>query len=80
MGHECRILKKDTGDKESINFIYSGLGNVSKNGREQLKYIAQSLIAMQSGPGFLIPENICREIVQEIDMAKIIVNTEKTDI
>ena len=58
-------LKNDTVDKESINFIYSGLGSISKNGRKHLKNIAQSLIAMQSRTGFPVPENICREIMRD---------------
>jgi len=46
-------------------FIYFGLGSISDRGREYLKNIAQSLIAIQNHPGFPIPDNICKEIIRE---------------
>jgi len=51
-------------DSQNISFIYSGLGSVSDKGREHLKNIARSLIAIQNHPGFPIPDNICKEIIR----------------
>jgi len=51
-------------DSQNTAFIYSGLGSVSDKGRKYLKNIAQSLIAMQNRPGFPVPDNICKEILQ----------------
>jgi hypothetical protein len=51
-------------DRDNLAFIYSGLGNISGKGREQLKNIAQSLIAIQSRQGAPVPDSIGREIMR----------------
>ena len=51
--------------RENPAFIYSGLGSISNKGREYLKNIAQSLIALQNHPGTPLPDSICREIVRD---------------
>jgi len=52
-------------DSPNLDFIYTGLGSISDSGREHLKDLAQSLIAMQNHPGFPIPDHICKEIMQD---------------
>jgi hypothetical protein len=37
--------------RDNLAVIYSGLGSISDRGREYLKNIAQSLIALQNRPG-----------------------------
>ena len=51
-------------DRDNLALIYSGLGNISDKGREQLKNIAQSLIAIQNRPGTPVPDSIGREIMR----------------
>ena len=51
-------------DGQNVAFIYSVLGSVSDRGREHLKNIAQSLIAIQNHPGFPIPDSISNEIIR----------------
>jgi hypothetical protein len=51
-------------DREHSAFIYSGLGSISDKGREYLKNIAQSLVALQNRPGTPLPDSICREIMR----------------
>jgi len=50
---------------ENLALIYSGLNSISDKGRERLKNIAQSLIAIQSRPGTPVPDNIGREIMRD---------------
>jgi len=50
-------------DSENLSLIYSGLNNISDKGREHLKNIAQSLIAIQNRPGTPVPDSIGREII-----------------
>ena len=50
---------------ENLALIYSGLNSISDKGREQLKNIAQSLIAIQSRPGTPVPDSIGREIMRD---------------
>ena len=52
-------------DSDSSFFIYSGLCDISKNGRKYLKTIAKSLISIQNHPGLPIPDRICQKIIQE---------------
>jgi hypothetical protein len=51
-------------DRENTALIYSGLGSISGKGREYLKNVAQSLIALQNRPGSPLPDSISREIVR----------------
>jgi len=51
-------------DRDNLALIYSGLGSISDTGREQLKNIAQSLIAIQNRPGTPVPDSIGREIIR----------------
>jgi len=53
-------------DSQNPDFIYTGLGSISEKGREHLKDLAQSLIAMQNHPGFPIPDHICKEIMRDL--------------
>jgi len=59
---ECSIID------ENLSFIYSGLNSISGKGRERLKNIAQSLIAMQNRLGTPIPDNISHEIMKDSTM------------
>ena len=56
------IMNNFITDKENLKFIYSGLGSISKRGREYLKKIAKSLIAIQNRPGTPVPDKIGQEI------------------
>jgi len=56
---------KTAQETQNLAFIYTGLGSISGNGREHLKNVAQSLLAMQNHPGFPIPDNICKEIISD---------------
>jgi len=58
------IFENTVLERENTAFIYSGLGSISDKGREQLKNIAQSLIALQNRPGSPLPDSICREIIK----------------
>jgi hypothetical protein len=59
------IIPENTAlERENTAFIYSGLGSISDKGREQLKNIARSLIALQNRPGSPLPDSICREIIK----------------
>jgi len=49
--------------RDNLSFIYSGLNSISDKGREQLKNIAQSLVALQNHPGSPLPDSICQEII-----------------
>jgi len=60
-----RVINYHIFDEENISLIYSGLNSISDRGREQLKNIAQSLIAIQNRPGTPVPDSICREIMRE---------------
>jgi len=51
--------------RDNLALIYSGLGSISSKGREQLKNVAQSLIAIQNRPGSPVPDSICREIMRD---------------
>jgi len=59
------ICKNTVYDKENLSLIYSDLNSISEKGREQLKNIAQSLIAIQNRPGTPVPDSICREIMRD---------------
>jgi hypothetical protein len=59
-----RVINYHIFDEENISLIYSGLNSISEKGREQLKNIAQSLIAIQNRPGTPVPDSICREIIK----------------
>jgi len=59
------LSKHFINDRENIAFIYSGLGSISDKGREYLKNIAQSLIALQNRPGSPLPDSIYREIMRD---------------
>jgi hypothetical protein len=59
------LSKHFINDRESTAFIYSGLSSISDRGREQLKNVAQSLIALQNRPGSPLPDSICREIMRD---------------
>jgi len=52
-------------DNDNFTFIYSGLNSISDSGREKLKNIAESLIAIQNRPGTPVPENISRDIIRD---------------
>jgi len=57
-------------NRDNLSFIYSGLSSISDKGREQLKNIAQSLIALQNRPGSPLPDSICREIMRDSMLPK----------
>ena len=59
------MCKNTVNDRENTAFIYSGLGSISDKGREYLKNIAQSLVALQNRPGSPLPDSICREIIRD---------------
>jgi hypothetical protein len=59
------IYENTVFERENTAFIYSGLGSISDKGREQLKNIAQSLVALQNRPGSPLPDSICREIIRD---------------
>jgi len=52
-------------DIDTQAFLYSGLASISSEGRERLKQIAQSLIAVQESPGSPVPNNVQWEILRE---------------
>jgi hypothetical protein len=58
------IFENTVLERENTAFIYSGLGSISSKGREHLKDIAQSLIAIQNRSGTPVPDRICREIIK----------------
>ena len=60
-----KILENTVFGSENTAFIYSGLGGISSEGRECLKKIARTLIAIQNRPGAPVPEKIGQEIVRE---------------
>ena len=58
-----RVINYHIFDEDNTSLIYSGLNSISDKGREQLKNIAQSLIAIQNRHGTPVPENIGWEII-----------------
>ncbi|MDR2943188.1 MAG: hypothetical protein LBV17_11415 [Treponema sp.] len=58
-----QYIKYSAEGMEDLSLIYSGLDSISGKGREYLKKIAQSLIAIQNRPGTPVPDSICREIM-----------------
>jgi hypothetical protein len=59
-----KIQENNVCEIENLAVIYSGLNNISNKGREHLKKIAESLIAIQNRPGTPVPDSICREIMR----------------
>jgi hypothetical protein len=59
------IYKNTVYDRDDLIFIYSGLNSISDKGREQLKNIAQSFIAIQNRPGTPVPDSIGWEIIRD---------------
>jgi hypothetical protein len=59
-----RVINYRIFDEENISLIYSSLNSISDKGREYLKNIAQSLIAIQNRLGTPVPDSICRDIMQ----------------
>jgi len=59
------IQENTVPEMDGLAFIYSGLGNISTEGRKQLKNLAQSLVAIQNRPGVPVPDSICREILRK---------------
>jgi len=57
------ICKDTIYDSENLALIYSGLNSISDKGREHLKNVAESLIAIQNRPGTPVPDSICKEIM-----------------
>ena len=51
-------------NRENLALIYSGLSSISNKGREHLKNIAQSLIALQERPGSPLPDRMYQEIIR----------------
>jgi len=58
------LLNYQVFDMENLSLIYFGLNSISGKGREHLKNIAQSLIAIQNRPGTPVPDSICRDIMR----------------
>jgi len=65
MKNTGKNAEENVQDTQNLAFIYTGLGSISENGREQMKNIAQTLIAIQNNPGFPIPDNISKEIMRD---------------
>jgi len=60
-----RVINYHIFDEENLSLVYSGLNSISDKGREHLKNIAHSLIAIQNRPGTPVPDSICREIISD---------------
>jgi hypothetical protein len=60
-----KISENNVWEGDNLSFIYSGLNSISDSGREHLKNIAQSLIAIQSRPGTPVPDSIGLEIMRD---------------
>jgi len=60
-----RMSRNNVFERDSLSFIYSGLNSISDKGREQLKNIAQYLIAIQNHPGTSVPDNVYRDIIRD---------------
>jgi len=58
------ICKDIIYDSENLALIYSGLNSISDRGREHLKNVIESLIAIQNRPGTPVPDSICRDVMQ----------------
>jgi len=59
-------LQKNTVlDMDNSAFIRSGLNSISAEGREYLKTVALSLLAIQSHPGTPVPNMICGDIMRK---------------
>jgi hypothetical protein len=58
-----RISKNNVWERDNLVLVYSGLNSISDKGREQLKNIAKSLVAIQNRPGTPMPDSISREII-----------------
>jgi hypothetical protein len=59
-----KMSESNVFERENLSLIYSGLNSISGKGRERLKNIAESLVAIQNRPGTSIPDSICREIMR----------------
>jgi len=51
---------------ENLSLIYSGLSSISGKGRDYLKNMAQTLIAIQNRPGTPVPDSISKEIMRDL--------------
>jgi len=60
------LCKNTVSEMSGLAFIYSGLDSISGEGRNRLKDIAQSLLAIQNHPGTPMPESIWREIMSDV--------------
>ena len=52
-------------DMDNPAFIRSGLNSISGEGREYLRDMTKSLLAIQSHPGAPVPDKICRDIMRK---------------
>ena len=59
-----RVFYNTVSPRKNTTFIYSGLDSISDEGREYLKKLAKSLVAIQNRPGTPIPDSVCQEILQ----------------
>ena len=50
--------------EQNIDFVYSGLSDISDKSRKRLKNLAQSLVIIQNNPGFPMPDSVSRDIMQ----------------
>ena len=60
-----KLLENTVPEIESLAFVYSGLNGISDKGREHLRDLAKSLLAIQNSPGTPVPEDISRDITRK---------------
>jgi len=58
-----RIFGNTVMDGENVHFITAGLSSISGKSLKHLKNIAQALVAIQTRPGYPLPDSICQEIM-----------------